>query len=204
MHSLSFASLSSPANVLSSRISGHNHGRTSFPNDETVPLVSLDPETNKLLPRRQRPRRVRIQGRLAIVRTVSVANLVQAKSWASTTRTDVNREHLRNTPIRRQGSYDGSEIEDEDKDDYDDDTVEGDAEFRGYGIGGAGNIRRPTDVMGASSSASTSLLSLIHTPSHSPAITLKPTKPGKLRLRVAGLLHNLRGYKRSKCLARDL
>ncbi len=47
----------------------------------------------------------------------------------------------------RRGSDDGSEVEeeeeedDDDDDDDDDDIVEGDAQFRGYGIGGAGNIR---------------------------------------------------------------
>ncbi|KAI1277849.1 hypothetical protein F5Y07DRAFT_361834 [Xylaria sp. FL0933] len=179
-----FTSLSPPVDRLPTRIAGYIHSRTSPLNDETLPLVEIDPETSQLLPRRERPRRVRIQGRLVMVRTVSVANIGQAKSCTSTVRTDISREN--------------SELEDEDReDDEDSDVVEGDMQFRGYGIGGAGNIRRPTDVMGTSSSSSTSLLSLVHT-SHSPVISQNPTKSSKLRLRMSGLIHSIRGYASSK------
>ncbi|KAI1349223.1 hypothetical protein F5Y01DRAFT_316947 [Xylaria sp. FL0043] len=133
MRSGPFTSLSPPADRLPARIAGYFHSRTSIHNDETLPLVEIDPETSQLLPRRERPRRVRIQGRLVMVRTVSVANIGQAKSCTSTVRTDISREN--------------SELEDEDRDDDDEDAdvVEGDLQFRGYGIGGAGNIRTSAD-----------------------------------------------------------
>ncbi|KAI0431293.1 hypothetical protein F5Y09DRAFT_200546 [Xylaria sp. FL1042] len=184
MSSGPFTSLSPPADRLPSRIAGHIHSRTSTLNDKTLPVVELDSDTSQLLPRRERPRRVRIQGRLVMVRSVSVANIGQAKSGTPTARTDMSREN--------------SEIEDEDRDDdEDDDVVEGDMQFRGYGIGGAGNIRRPTDVMGASSSASASLLSLVHT-SHSPITSQNTTKSGKLRLRMTELIHSIKGYASNK------
>ncbi|KAI3339319.1 hypothetical protein F4824DRAFT_498586 [Ustulina deusta] len=209
MHSRPFTSPTQRGNGLPTRLCARNYGRTSIPHDEAVPLVNLDAETNHLLPRRQRPLRVRIQGRLAIVRTVSVANLRPARTGAPTARADTTREYVRGSPMRRRGSDDGSEVEeeeeeDDDDDDDDDDVVEGDAQFRGYGIGGAGNIRRPTEVMGAPSSASTSLSSLDHTSPHSPAISPDATKSGKLRLRMAGLLQSLRGYNRSQGSAGDL
>ncbi|KAI0799330.1 hypothetical protein GGR55DRAFT_509426 [Xylaria sp. FL0064] len=123
-----FASTSPPVDRLPARTAGYIRSRRSTLNDETLPLIEMDPETSQLLPRRERPRRVRIQGRLVMVRTVSVANIGQAKSCTSTTRTDTSREN--------------SELEDEEReDDEDDDVVEGDMQFRGYGIGGAGNIR---------------------------------------------------------------
>ncbi|CRK33170.1 hypothetical protein BN1708_019215, partial [Verticillium longisporum] len=40
-----------------------------------IPLEALDPETSQLLPARKRRHRVRIQGKLALVRSISTANL---------------------------------------------------------------------------------------------------------------------------------
>ncbi|KAI1180973.1 hypothetical protein F4777DRAFT_181333 [Nemania sp. FL0916] len=153
-------------------------------------LTNSDPESSGLLPRRQRQHRVRIQGRLAIVRSVSVANLRQAKNSSATVQADINNEDAPGSAIDQRGSYDGSETEDED--DHTD-VVDRDAQFRGYGIGGAGNIRRPTDVIGSSSSTSPSLLSLIRTPPSSPTLSFNATTPGKFKKRMAGLLHGLRG-----------
>ncbi|TGJ81265.1 hypothetical protein E0Z10_g7498 [Xylaria hypoxylon] len=109
-----------------------------MPDNEAVLLADLDPETTRLLPRRQYRRRVRIQGQLAIVRTVSVANLQQAKNGSRTTHLNMNQKAVRGSPLRRQDSYDCSDYED---DDADADVAKRDAQFRGYGIGGAGNIR---------------------------------------------------------------
>ncbi|RWA12556.1 hypothetical protein EKO27_g2574 [Xylaria grammica] len=106
--------------------------------NEAVPLVDSDPETTRLLPRRQCRRRVRIQGQLAIVRTVSVSNLQQAKNGNGTGRLSTDHKDVRGSPLRRQDSYDGSEVGDEEDGD---DVAKRDAQFRGYGIGGAGNIR---------------------------------------------------------------
>ncbi|KAI1294454.1 hypothetical protein F5Y03DRAFT_315652 [Xylaria venustula] len=178
---------SPPAVRLPARIASYNYKTTELHHDEAVPLVGLDPETDQFLHRQHRPRRVRIQGRLANVRTVSVANIGQAKNCTPIAPTDVNCEY--------------SESENEGQGD-DNDAVEGDAQFRGYGIGGAGNIRRPTEVMGASSSASASLLSLIHASSHSLTTSSSTTKTAKLRSRMAGLIHGLRSYTRKKGIAR--
>ncbi|GAW17815.1 hypothetical protein ANO14919_072820 [Xylariales sp. No.14919] len=132
--------LTSPSlrvNGLSTRTS-HIHNKTSMSDNEAVPLVGSDPETTRLLPRRQCRRRVRIQGQLAIVRTVSVSNLQQAKNGNGTGRLSTDHKDVRGSPLRRQDSYDGSEAEDEEDGD---DVAKRDAQFRGYGIGGAGNIR---------------------------------------------------------------
>lgn len=120
--------------------SNHIHRATSIVDDEAVPLADSDPETTRLLPRRQRRHRVRIQGHLAIVRTVSVANLQQVKNGSPAALMDINCEDMRGPLLKRQGSYDCSEAEDDN--DEEDDVAERDAQLRGYGIGGAGNIRR--------------------------------------------------------------
>lgn len=173
---------------------------TDDDDDETAPHADSDPEMNRLLPRRQRRHRVRIQGQLAIVHTVSVANLrQQAKVGTPTSQVDTHRGETRTSPIGLWGSHDGSEGSDDDEDGF---VAERDAQFRGYGIGGAGNIRRPTDVMGAPPSASPSLLSLIHTPASAPAPPSNATMSGRWRWRMAGLLRGLGGPKgRSKACA---
>ncbi|KAI0104243.1 hypothetical protein GGR51DRAFT_522105 [Nemania sp. FL0031] len=167
----------------------HNWDGASIAEEyETVPLADPDPETNNLLPRRQRRHRVRIQGRLAIVRTVSVTNLRQTKNGSPIAQADSHCEDVRTSPIGLRGSYDGSEVDEDGGF-----VAERDAQLRGYGIGGAGNIRRPTDIIGASSSASPSLLSLIHTPSSPPTMPLNSRKPDKWRWRMASLLNGVKG-----------
>lgn len=113
---------------LSTCVSHYDYGRTrtSIADDEAVSLVESDPETDRLLPHRQCRHRVRIQGRLAIVRTVSVPNSRQVK----------NGSPIAHMNISRRGSY-KSEVK-RDEGDY---VGERDEQFRGYGIGGAGNIR---------------------------------------------------------------
>ncbi|KAI0517753.1 hypothetical protein F5B22DRAFT_97612 [Xylaria bambusicola] len=176
-----FVSSSPRLNGLSNLVSGHGYSRTGATNDETVPLINLHREASRPLPRRQRARRVRIQGRLAVVQTVSVTKSRQVKNGTSITRTDVHCKYVRVIQKRRKTSYDGGNIEEYDHDDgY---TVEDDRQFRGYGIGGAGNIRRPTDIIGTSSRSTTSAMN---------------TKLSKLKLRMSRLLHSLRGYRKSK------
>ncbi|KAI0969163.1 hypothetical protein F4678DRAFT_441170 [Xylaria arbuscula] len=189
MHPRLFTIPSPPTVRLPTRIASYNQKTADFPHDEAVPLIDVNSETDQYSHCRQRPRRVRIQGRLANVRTVSIANIGQAKNCTPMARTDIYREC--------------SESESEDQGD-DNNAVEGDAQFRGYGIGGAGNIRRPTEVMGVSSSASASLMSLIHTSSHSLATSSSTTKTAKLRSRMAGLIHSFRSYTRKKGVARDV
>jgi hypothetical protein len=232
MRSQPFTSPTPPADrLLSTRVSNANLGRTNLTTDDAVLFADSDPETSQLLPRRQRRRRVRIQGRLASVRTVSAANLGQARNSSPTAQAVASRGDARGSPLQRRGSYGGSEADEDDSDD----VAERDAQFRGYGIGGAGNIRmrfssslsilplhffisrktvllgeiestnntnfiigRPTDIMGAPSSASPSLLSLIHISSSPPTVPRITTKPDTLRWRVASLLRGLRGHKTEK------
>ncbi|KAI8965519.1 hypothetical protein F5Y11DRAFT_344395 [Daldinia sp. FL1419] len=108
-----------------------NSGPRNSDDDKTIALPDLDPETSRLLPVQERPRHcVRIQGRLAPVRSVSVANLRSA----SQPRFDTAVGGTTARPRRRQSSDDlnyeaGSEVK------------ERDAQLRSYGIGGRGNIR---------------------------------------------------------------
>ncbi|KAI0010702.1 hypothetical protein F4779DRAFT_616335 [Xylariaceae sp. FL0662B] len=123
-----------------------------------IPLADLDPETSRLLPRQRRHHRVRIQGKLALVRSVSVANLrppAAAVGPVSSPRdsgacSEGAARRARRRPRSEDDGWCGAE----------DGFEEGDAQFRGYGIGGAGNIRRPTEVIGASTKTSASLSSL--------------------------------------------
>ncbi|KAI0441847.1 hypothetical protein F4803DRAFT_521950 [Xylaria telfairii] len=136
-----FTSPSPHATGLSSNYaSDHIRRAPSIVDDEAILLAGSDPETTRLLPCRQRRHRVRIQGRLAIVRIASVANLRQAKNGGPAALMDINCEDMRGPLPRRQDSYDCSEAEDDN--DEEDDVTERDAQLRGYGIGGAGNIRR--------------------------------------------------------------
>lgn len=99
--------------------------------DRATSLLYLDPETSRLLPAKERPQHcVRVQGRLAPVRSVSVANLRST----SQTRFDTAVSGTPARPRRPRSSDDlnhevGSEIR------------ERDSQLRGYGIGGRGNIR---------------------------------------------------------------
>ncbi|KAF2972023.1 hypothetical protein GQX73_g1509 [Xylaria multiplex] len=85
-------------------------------NSRAFPLADLDLDTARLLPCRQRRRRVRIQGQLAIVRTVSIANLQQAKNGSPITHINTNHKEALDSPLGRQYSYDDSEVEDGDDD----------------------------------------------------------------------------------------
>ncbi|KAI0121696.1 hypothetical protein BJ170DRAFT_133323 [Xylariales sp. AK1849] len=104
--------------------------------DSLTPMSDQDPDMDRLLPRRRRQPQVRIQGRLAAVKSVSVVNLrlaVQSTSQRNIARLDAG---VGSTSRRRRSLDDGSEVEEDTEDVEDRDT-----RLRGYGIGGAGNIR---------------------------------------------------------------
>ncbi|RYP14305.1 hypothetical protein DL765_006470 [Monosporascus sp. GIB2] len=139
-----------------------------------VPLSALDHDTGMLIPRKARQHRVRVQGKVALVRSVSVADLkfVGHPSSRSLRGVQFDSGVGGGAPTRRSLDV-GSET--------DEDVSERDTQFRGYGIGGAGNIRRstpsgygaivaledniaigrPTEVMGASSRKSPSLSTVL-------------------------------------------
>ncbi|KAI8281468.1 hypothetical protein K4K56_011788 [Colletotrichum sp. SAR 10_98] len=130
-------------------------------------MAEMDPETNQLLPARKRQQhRVRVQGRLAVVRSVSTVNLRPAASVlpspvaaGGTTPTTPRFESgvagstVPPVNVRRRRSLDDASSDTEEEHDVKETAVR-DRQFRGYGIGGAGNIRRPTEVYGATKSTS--------------------------------------------------
>lgn len=108
-----------------------------------IPLDALDPETSRLLPSKKRTHRVWVQGRLAPVRTVSTASLRNAPPKYS----DLIASRQSNISVgsgRRRSLDDAGVVA---YDDEDEDSDGGEAirrqttQLRGYGIGGAGNIR---------------------------------------------------------------
>ncbi|OTB00771.1 hypothetical protein M426DRAFT_324012 [Hypoxylon sp. CI-4A] len=189
--------------------------RGSGSSDAEVALSDLDPETSRLLssppPRKRALHRVRVQGRLAAVRSVSVADSRSASCGAPETRFDAaagavgggngggggRRRRRRSEDDLIDG--DGGEGEVVDDDDDDGETEERDAQMRGYGIGGRGNIRRPTEVIGTSSKSSLSISSLFSSSSLAPPRS--PSGPGQdKRWSIAGLLNRIeerRGRERS-------
>ncbi|GKT50477.1 uncharacterized protein ColSpa_10658 [Colletotrichum spaethianum] len=129
----------------------------------------VDPELNQLIPTRKRQHRVRVQGRLAVVRSVSTANLRPATSLApalpspvaasgtttpATPKFESGVAGSAETRMRRRKSLDDASSDTEEEDARE--TAARDRQFRGYGIGGAGNIRRPTEVYGSTKSSSAS------------------------------------------------
>ncbi|KAH9890738.1 hypothetical protein F4778DRAFT_365866 [Xylariomycetidae sp. FL2044] len=166
--------------------------------ESNILLDNLDPDTSRLLPRKRRQHRVRVQGRLALVRSVSVVNLSSASQAGSDTGVGGGPLPARRRRRRRRRPGDdlvSSKTEDEDECDYDTEVESRDTQFRGYGIGGAGNIRRPTEVMGASSRASLSLSSLFSSSSSGPSSPLSPLRPGRRRWDFADLMERIRDRK---------
>ncbi|KAK7757604.1 hypothetical protein SLS62_000619 [Diatrype stigma] len=122
----------------------------------------MHPETGRLLPKRrpqqQHLHRVRVQGKLALVRSVSIAELRPVGGGGG------GGSHISSSPrtmMRHRGVTLDSGVgaampgggsgrrcslddvdDDDDSDDYDEEISERDRQPRGYGIGGAGNIRR--------------------------------------------------------------
>ncbi|RYP78989.1 hypothetical protein DL770_006784 [Monosporascus sp. CRB-9-2] len=105
--------------------------------ESEVLLSALDHDTGMLLPRKARQHRVRVQGKVALVRSVSVADLKFAGHPSPRTLDGLRFDSgVGGSARTRRSLDDGSET--------DGDVSERDTQFRGYGIGGAGNIRKPT------------------------------------------------------------
>ncbi|KAI1634252.1 hypothetical protein F4809DRAFT_538290 [Biscogniauxia mediterranea] len=158
---------------------------------EVPSSTELDPDTSRLLPPPPppRPHRVRVQGQLAIVRSVSVANLKSAEALRLARDGDARRSGSGQRRGGRAGRRRRSLDNESESDAEDREVAARDSQLRGYGIGGAGNIRRPTDVMGGPSRTSGSLSRLFTRPgssSGSPsatATTTTPLTPGSERKR---------------------
>ncbi|KAI1400990.1 hypothetical protein F4819DRAFT_459760 [Hypoxylon fuscum] len=144
----------------------------SSASDSEVGLSDLDPETSRLLPRKRQQHHVRIQGKLAPVRSVSVVSprSVEGDRSALSPREDtqLNTAVGGTMPRRRRRRSSDTYSEARGR------VGERDTQLRGYGIGGAGNIRRPTDVIGTSSRTSSRSLSSLFSSSSMTA----PSEPG--------------------------
>jgi len=104
-----------------------------------IPLDNLDPETSQLIPAKKRTHRVWVQGKLAAVRSVSIAARSKTRS-----KSRVDRGITGDRPSARRRSVDDlRNLDDEEEKE----TALRAGQLRGYGIGGVGNIRRPTDVI---------------------------------------------------------
>ena len=111
-----------------------------------IPLDELHPETSRLIPARKKRHHVRVQGRLALVRSVSTADLGSASAPPRDSRFESavgsvvsprrSRRHSLDGRRHMSNSDSSSETEDDEKE-----TVLRDRQLRGYGIGGFGNIR---------------------------------------------------------------
>jgi hypothetical protein len=120
--------------------------------DLDIPLCELDSETGQLLPARRRRHHVRVQGRLAVVRSISTANLrsptaARSPSGTSSPSTPRFETALAGSTVlaaaaarrpRRRSLDDGSCSDTEEDDERE--TKVRDRQLRGYGIGGVGNI----------------------------------------------------------------
>jgi hypothetical protein len=95
-------------------------------------------ELDGLIPQRRQQLRVRVQGRVAPVYSASVMNRRSAQIRPLLQYDDDARQDTGvSQPIRQRRNFiDRSNVEDEDED-----AMVGDAQLRGYGIGGFGNIR---------------------------------------------------------------
>lgn len=103
--------------------------------DSDLPMSSLDPDTSHLLPAKRRRHHVWVQGKLAEVKSLSTANLPRSPGTPTTFEDGVA---ARERERRDRGRHvdDGACSEGEEPE-----RVFGDCQPRGYGIGGAGNIR---------------------------------------------------------------
>ncbi|KAH7327786.1 hypothetical protein B0I35DRAFT_415750 [Stachybotrys elegans] len=124
--------------------------------DSDIALSSLDPDTSRLLPSRRRRHRVWVQGKLAPVTSVSVTNLRVPSAPSTPVPHTPSLGSRGPSPARFDRGVAGivdrprSAVEDRagsDESEDERDTLARDTQLRGYGIGGAGNIRRATDVI---------------------------------------------------------
>ncbi|KAI1101145.1 hypothetical protein F4804DRAFT_335559 [Jackrogersella minutella] len=95
-----------------------------------VALSDLDPETSRLLPRKRTRHRVRIQGRLAPVRSVSVANLRSA-ALRDAGNTGLDKAVGATVPRRRSEDDVGSDVDEAGEDEFE----ERDTQLRGSAYG---------------------------------------------------------------------
>ncbi|KAK6206652.1 UDP-glucuronosyl/UDP-glucosyltransferase [Colletotrichum tabaci] len=164
------------------------HSHDDHDDSDAGPIDPESTESNQLIPARKRRHRVRVQGRLAVVRSVSTANLRPAvssvgpalpspvaaavggtatpaappkfESGVAGSAAAPARGRGMTMRSRERGRGRGRSVDDassdagEEDDDDARETAVRDRQFRGYGIGGAGNIRRPTEVYGATSKPS--------------------------------------------------
>ncbi|KAK3319863.1 hypothetical protein B0T19DRAFT_273628, partial [Cercophora scortea] len=201
------------ADELSSILPSHDPRRPA--SDTEFELGDLDPETSRLLPVRQKRHHVRVQGKLVLVRSISTANLrppVTTRPTTSalppldrTTSTSADRVSRYETAVgsgvanrrprgrRRSLDLDGSARDDGESETETEEEVREtgirDRQLRGYGIGGAGNIRRPTEVIhfpARRTGASMMLFSSVM-PS-SPTSPTSPTTPDKKRWNIREIL----------------
>ncbi|KAI1207523.1 uncharacterized protein F4807DRAFT_434909 [Annulohypoxylon truncatum] len=124
-----------------------------------VGLSDLDPDTSRLLPEKRRQHRVRVQGRLAPVRSVSIANL-RSPPLRDASNRGFDEAVGGALPRRRRSEDDDAGGRGDETGEEEVEVEERDTQLRGYGIGGRGNIRRPTEVIGTSSKTSRSISSL--------------------------------------------
>ncbi|KAK0713595.1 hypothetical protein B0T26DRAFT_753685 [Lasiosphaeria miniovina] len=205
---------------------GARHRRAS---DGEVEMCELDPDTSRLLPVRPKRHHVRIQGKLVLVRSISTANLrpppgrrqsVSPSPGGTTPRSaellfesaGVSKLAARRSRARRSLSLDdGAARQEADRAASDDteteeearDTITRDRQLRGYGIGGAGNIRRPTEVINFPARRPGSTLSLLSSvlPSSSPTSPMSPSTPDRKRWNIRemfGLTADRKGKSRGR------
>ncbi|KAK3376197.1 hypothetical protein B0T24DRAFT_216373 [Lasiosphaeria ovina] len=172
--------------------------------DGEVEMCELDPDTSRLLPVRPKRHHVRIQGQLVLVRSISTANLRPppgrrqsvSPSPGGTTPTSAGprfesagvsklaaRRRLSLDDGAARQEADGAASDDTETEEEVRDTITRDRQLRGYGIGGAGNIRRPTEVINFPARRPGSTLSLLSSvlPSSSPTSPMFPSTPDRKR-----------------------
>ncbi len=119
-----------------------NSDRRRYGGGSEAPLPAMDHDTTPLMLRKPRQHLVWVQGRLVLVQSVSAA---ERKSGGH--RPSPRAIHPHGLPLDpgaggavrwRRNAVEGS--------DADEAISEGDMQLRGYGIGGAGNIRRSITV----------------------------------------------------------
>ena len=109
---------------------------------DSVALSQLDHDTSRLVPEQKQRHHVWVQGKLTPVRSVSGTALTVERP--GTMRSTKKRETMRDLETPRRRSMGDSEWpDDEDEDDQGNQrsAAKQNTQLRGYGIGGAGNIR---------------------------------------------------------------
>lgn len=108
--------------------------------DDSVQLSQLDHDTSRLVPGQKQRHHVWVQGKLTPVRSVSTANLSLDKSDATRGK---KRETMRDLETPRRRSFGDQYWPDDEETTQGQDkaAIRQSTQLRGYGIGGAGNIR---------------------------------------------------------------